>query len=282
MQAQIKIPAFREPSRILQWIIASNFVERGGDDEYYIRCDTVAINTDTGDTVDLWVWICKFVFHQLDCSEFKILLLDGYQIWIPEGDSYGLYIRRYLKRIDVEMQDHVVHRRPDWMEFKKVLDAHGITKLYHFTDRANLESIKQKGGLYSWEYCEQHGIEISRPGGNELSRNLDKRYGLQDFVRLSFHNDLPMLHIARQDGRIVNPVMLQVDPEVVFWESTQFCDGNATAKIAKTGDSLGHLNGVRFDIINGRRWADDLEMHYIQAEVLVRTHVPALLIRNLP
>jgi len=69
---------------------------------------------------------------------------------------------------------------------------------------------------------------------------------------------------------------------VVFWESTQFCDGNATAKIAKTGDSLGHLNGVRFDIINGRRWADDLEMHYIQAEVLVRTHVPALLIRNLP
>ena len=40
-------------------------------------------------------------------------------------------------------------KRRDWEEFKRVLEQHKITKLYHFTDRDNLESIIRSGGLIS-------------------------------------------------------------------------------------------------------------------------------------
>lgn len=40
------------------------------------------------------------------------------------------------------------------------LRNNGITCLYHFTSRRNLESIKRPGGLYSWWYMDQHGILI--------------------------------------------------------------------------------------------------------------------------
>lgn len=41
---------------------------------------------------------------------------------------------------------------------------YGITKLYHFTDRDNLDSIVTNGGLYSWADCEAKGINIPKPG----------------------------------------------------------------------------------------------------------------------
>ena len=46
-------------------------------------------------------------------------------------------------------------KRSDWQEFKAILDQHRITKLYHFTDRDNLENIIRHGGLYSWADCEE-------------------------------------------------------------------------------------------------------------------------------
>ena len=57
-----------------------------------------------------------------------------------------------------------MNKRTDWQEFKAVLDSHGITKLYHFTDRDNLEQIIQHGGLYSWRDCKERGIQIPKPG----------------------------------------------------------------------------------------------------------------------
>lgn len=46
-------------------------------------------------------------------------------------------------------------KRTNWQEFKDVLDRHNIHKLYHFTDRDNLEAIIKNGGLYSWKDCEE-------------------------------------------------------------------------------------------------------------------------------
>lgn len=58
-----------------------------------------------------------------------------------------------------------MEKRGDWSEFKRVLEQHKITKLYHFTDRDNLESIIKNGGLISWKDCERQGIAIPKPGG---------------------------------------------------------------------------------------------------------------------
>ena len=59
-------------------------------------------------------------------------------------------------------------KRNNWKEFKKILDTKGIRKLYHFTDRDNLEAIINNGGLYSWKDCEYKGISIPKPGGVAL------------------------------------------------------------------------------------------------------------------
>mgnify|MGYP000313876384 CR=1 FL=1 len=70
-------------------------------------------------------------------------------------------------------------KRNNWEEFKKLLEQNNITKLYHFTDRDNLENIIKNGGLYSWKDCEDRGINIPKPGGGgpgSLSWSLDKRY----------------------------------------------------------------------------------------------------------
>ena len=65
--------------------------------------------------------------------------------------------------------------KSNWKEFKEILTSRGITTLYHFTDRENLETIINNGGLYSWFDCEEKGIKIPKPGGSGLSRDLDKR-----------------------------------------------------------------------------------------------------------
>ena len=67
--------------------------------------------------------------------------------------------------------------------------------MYHFTDRANIPSIKKHGGPYSWYTCEQKSIEIKMPGGNQLSRDLDLRYNLHDYVRLSFNKKALLINL---------------------------------------------------------------------------------------
>lgn len=40
-----------------------------------------------------------------------------------------------------------MNRRSNWEDFKNILEQNHITKLYHFTDRDNLENIIKNGGL---------------------------------------------------------------------------------------------------------------------------------------
>lgn len=64
--------------------------------------------------------------------------------------------------------------------FVEHLRKSGITCLYHFTSRRNLDSIKRHGGLYSWWDLDTHGITVPCPGGNDFSKLLDRYNGLQD------------------------------------------------------------------------------------------------------
>ena len=51
-----------------------------------------------------------------------------------------------------------MNKKANWQEFEQVLKDNRITKLYHFTDFDNLESIIANGGLYSWADCEEKGM----------------------------------------------------------------------------------------------------------------------------
>lgn len=176
-----------------------------------------------------------------------------------------------------------MEKKSNWQEFKAVLDQYSIKKLYHFTDRDNLESIIQNGGLYSWGDCEEKGIKIAKPGGGLLSRDLDRRDNLQHYVRVSFTTQHPMMYVAMQDGRLSNPVILEIDPEVIFWDDSKYTDMNATRSGAHKGGTLDDFKQIHFQSVKARKHFDlpEEEQPYFQAEVLVKNFIPLEFIKNI-
>ena len=174
-------------------------------------------------------------------------------------------------------------RRNNWQEFEEILKQHSITKLYHFTDRDNLESIINNGGLYSWADCEDKGITIAKPGGSFNSRELDKRSGLQNYVRVSFTTEHPMMYVAMNEDRITNPVILEIDPEVIFDDTTKYADRNATKNGARIGDSLDDFKAIHFNSVKAKKHFDlpAEEQMFFQAEILVKNFIPLSAITNI-
>lgn len=174
-------------------------------------------------------------------------------------------------------------KKSNWQEFKAVLDEHKITKLYHFTDRDNLESIIKNGGLYSWGDCEDKGITIAKPGGGLLSRDLDRRDHLQHYVRVSFTTQHPMMFVAMQDGRLSNPVILEIDPEVIYWNDSKYANVNATRSGAHKGGTIEDFKSIHFQSVKARKHFDlpEEEQPYFQAEVLVKNFIPLEYIKNI-
>lgn len=174
-------------------------------------------------------------------------------------------------------------KRENWQKFKEILERHNIKKLYHFTDRDNLINIISYGGLYSWADCDKRGIKIPKPGGADLSRSLDKRDGLQHYVRVCFTTQHPMMYVAMNDGRITNPVMLEIDPEVIYDSETRYADMNATRTGAHVGGSLEDFKRIHFSSVTARKHFDlaEDEQPYFQAEILVKNFIPLKYITNI-
>ena len=173
--------------------------------------------------------------------------------------------------------------KDNYQEYKEILERQGIKKLYHFTDRDNLESIIRNGGLYSWADCEKKSIDIKKPGGSGVSRQLDKRDGLQNYVRVSFTKQHPMMFVAMGDGRISNPVVLEIDPQVIWWKGTRYADRNATKTGANVGEGLSDFNAIHFNSVKANKHfdLDEDEQPFYQAEVLVKNHIPLEYITNI-
>src|SRR5947207_11641472 len=95
-------------------------------------------------------------------------------------------------------------------------------RFYHFTDTRNLQSIRAHGGLYCLAKCRELGINIAAPGGNDWSHEADQRAGLDNYVHLCLRNQHPMEYRAREDGRIISAVYLEIDPRVIEVEGIRF------------------------------------------------------------
>lgn len=176
-----------------------------------------------------------------------------------------------------------MNKKSNWQEFKAILDQHGITKLYHFTDRENLASIIKNGGLYSWGDCVEKGITVARPGGSDASHSIDGHYGLQRYVRVSFTDEHPMMYVAMSDGRISNPVVLEIDMDVIYGEDTKYADRNAAKNGMQVGGTLEDFKKIHFQSVKARKHFDlpPEEQMFFQAEVLVKNFIPLESIKNI-
>lgn len=163
--------------------------------------------------------------------------------------------------------------KKNWEDIREYLRWNGVSCLYHFTDRSNIQSIKKHGGLFSWKYSEEHGISIPRAGGSELGRKLDERYNLEDYVRLSFCDDHPMAYRLKQEG--YNLVLLKINVRVAWLQDTLFSDMNATDSAHHHGGTIEDLKLVDLKATKEHFVSQDspsFKKH--QAEVLVKTFIP--------
>lgn len=106
-----------------------------------------------------------------------------------------------------------------------------------------------------------------------MSRKLDAKKGLGDFVRLCFTPRHPMMYTAISDRRLSEAVVLEVDLAVVALPGVLFSDRNAAAADAVVSPSP---EGIRFDFVLRRDQfaVDKADRRFFQAEVLVPACVP--------
>ena len=170
--------------------------------------------------------------------------------------------------------------KPDKEAIINLLRNNGINCFYHFTARDNLALIRQHGGLYSWWSLRQKNIKAAFLGGEGFGQELDVRHGLQDYVRLSFCDDHPMIFKHQQND--IALVLLKIDIEVATWKDSLFSDINATDNNHHHGGTISDLKKVNFNAVKRNyvsRSDGDFKPH--QAEVMVKTFIPAKYIINL-
>ena len=170
--------------------------------------------------------------------------------------------------------------KPLWKNIHPFLNSVGVENFYHFTDRRNLQTIIDNGGLYSWDSLIRHNIHTFT-SSNELSRNLDMEYGLENYVRLSFANYNPMsTRVIHQENREL--IWLEIDRNVALLGDTLFSDLNATDKYVKISSDFNFLKNLNFRIFN-KRWStlNSQEKKEYQAEILVKEFLPIKYITNI-
>ena len=92
-----------------------------------------------------------------------------------------------------------------------------------------------------------------------------------------------MMYRALKDRRILNPVILEINPDVMLLETTQFSDMNATSNNCNVGSTFQYLKKVNFSIAKNGKYLElaDHQKPYCQAEILVYSHIPLNYILNI-
>jgi hypothetical protein len=88
-------------------------------------------------------------------------------------------------------------------------------RFYHFTDKKNLPLIKTHGLLSTSELKARDLYKDVVTGGDENSLESDHRKGTDKYVCLWLTDNHPMAYVARTGERKLDPVYLQIDPEVI-------------------------------------------------------------------
>ena len=140
--------------------------------------------------------------------------------------------------------------------------------LYHFTDQRNIESIKEKGLLSAAKLFAKYDMKFDIdffPGSNRDSRRWDVIKKLNNYVRLSGHQNHPMAKMAVDEGRIGELAWIELDFKIIFDPGfeVKFSDQNANSKFARITS-----NYETFTV-----------SHDSQSEVMIRGEIPVNLLR---
>ena len=127
----------------------------------------------------------------------------------------------------------------------------GIKKVYHFTDKSNIESIVNCGGLLSLANLKRNKVKDVKYGGNQWSHDADAYKGGDGYVHLCFLKNHPMEHIAREvEKRIEETCWLEIDISALNTNGVMYSSG------------VSNKSGVQFLSPDDAKEAIDLEGIY--------------------
>lgn len=168
---------------------------------------------------------------------------------------------------------------------KSILTRYRIRSVWHFTDRSNLDLIETHGGLLSLGELERRSIEIPRPGGNQWSHDADRLKGVHEYVHLAFIDDHPMLYHAKREGRILDPIWLEIESSILLQEGVRLCPEVSNKSGAAILSPEEAKEQIDFDVLfTYMNWRDpevrSRRQAALKAEILIPELVPIDKIRG--
>jgi hypothetical protein len=162
-----------------------------------------------------------------------------------------------------------------------------IPFLYHFTDRRNLDLIRELGGLYPLAELRRKGISVPAPGGNEWSWDADEFKGFDEYVHLCFRATHPMEFRARAEGRIGDSIFLMVHADVLLGDGVLFTPDVANKSGVQAYPIQQAAEMIDYEVLYTRTdWRNAAIKQRLQqaekCEVLVPRSIPLEMIRNFP
>jgi hypothetical protein len=130
-------------------------------------------------------------------------------------------------------------------------------ELYHFTDRRNLPSIRENGGIYSLAQLAELEVDIAASGGDENSQHSDRSNGMDGHVHLCLRDEHPMEYRARTAGRIESSIFISVSNKVLELDGVRFVPGMSNTTGIETypleeAVRDGHLDELHVDALYTR------------------------------
>ena len=162
---------------------------------------------------------------------------------------------------------------------RDILARYKFDSIWHFTDKSNLELIKQHKGLLSLGEAERRGVEIPTPGGNDWSHDADRRKGLHEYVHLTFVDEHPMLFRAKQEGRITEAIWLRIKSTIILEEGVRFCSDVSNKSGVDILDSNQAEQQIDFEVLfTYMDWRDSniqaRRQSTLKSEILVPRFIP--------
>ena len=214
-----------------------------------------------------------------------------YSLPQKEVSELILFLRTYFKneqKIALENNEPISYLQKDNFspayksnkeEIRQYLQANGIQYLYHFTEKEKIQSIIKYGGLFSYKRAFDESIAMPVREDMALTRDIDARMGLEDYVRTSFCPRLPKIKERQAEGAEL--VLLKIDLDVALFDETLYTDIEATQSNMKHGGDFDDLKKVNLKATQkdiSRPEDDDYWQR--QAEVLIKGFIPLKYILN--
>jgi hypothetical protein len=154
-------------------------------------------------------------------------------------------------------------------------------RFYHFTDRKNLPLVREHGLLSTSALRTRNLLKNVKTGGDAASLQSDAAKGTDGYVCLCFTSSHPMAHVAMPDERKLDPVYLEINPQVIKLPNVMITNAPSNQNGIVRVAAATALDGLDLEVIYMRTdWNDAAVQARLQAAEKYEILVPGSLAKQ--